>query len=383
MIPSLRSTDPNDTHARLVVLWAFVLSTAMHLIMVAGAATDIPYADQWGAEGAFLYPRFMDGGLRMLDLLAPHNEHRILLTRLLDLAAFRASGGWDPLVQILVGTALRGLAVAMVVRVLIEGRTRGERWVIVVAALLLISPLLAWENALCGFQTQVAFSIILVAVAFHALATGQPGSARRRFGYAAAAVSQFAMAPGMLAAPAILCWLCITSMNGRRNRPEDWIMAGLLLIQTAVLWTSVPAHAELRAEGPVDLVVALARILAWPHVGSPLAAAVVCLPLTAALVLRTLRSQLECLPDGVILLGIWGLGMAAALAWSRGGQASLEVVVPSRYADFLGVLVLAGVAAAFALSRRLEPIKRLHARWLLSLWLLFVALLTLTHRSDD
>ncbi|MES1168545.1 MAG: hypothetical protein ABUL61_05195, partial [Oleiharenicola lentus] len=70
----------------------FLAVAAAQLWLVAGAGTDIPFQDQWDVEGRGLYPALVDGSLRAGDLLQAHNEHRILWTRVLDVALFAANG---------------------------------------------------------------------------------------------------------------------------------------------------------------------------------------------------------------------------------------------------------------------------------------------------
>jgi hypothetical protein len=53
--------------------------------MIACYGSPTPFWDQWDAEAAGLYPNFLSGTLNFSDLIAPHNEHRILMTRLWSL----------------------------------------------------------------------------------------------------------------------------------------------------------------------------------------------------------------------------------------------------------------------------------------------------------
>src|SRR5512146_802367 len=76
--------------------------------MISRFGNPTPFWDQWDAEGANLYPKYFDGTLTLSDLLAPHNEHRILLTRLWALLLLELEGYWDPILQMAANALLFG-----------------------------------------------------------------------------------------------------------------------------------------------------------------------------------------------------------------------------------------------------------------------------------
>ena len=58
-----------------------------------------------------LYPKYFDGTLNIFTLVAPQNEHRILLTRLWSLMLLDLAGYWDPILQMLANTTIAGAVV--------------------------------------------------------------------------------------------------------------------------------------------------------------------------------------------------------------------------------------------------------------------------------
>jgi hypothetical protein len=62
--------------------------------MVREWGSVLPFYDQWGAEGLALYRPWLTKTFDWTFLFAAHNEHRIALTRLTDLALFAATGKW-------------------------------------------------------------------------------------------------------------------------------------------------------------------------------------------------------------------------------------------------------------------------------------------------
>jgi hypothetical protein len=69
------------------------------LWMISSWASDVPFYDQWQAEGLQALVPWKLGTLSPGDILASHNEHRVALTRLTALALTALGGVWDPRVQ--------------------------------------------------------------------------------------------------------------------------------------------------------------------------------------------------------------------------------------------------------------------------------------------
>lgn len=63
----------------------FTLVLAAKLILIAHFGQPVPFWDQWDAEAYRLYKPYLEGTLQPQAFIEPHNEHRILLTRLLGI----------------------------------------------------------------------------------------------------------------------------------------------------------------------------------------------------------------------------------------------------------------------------------------------------------
>ena len=331
-------------------VFAFVLVAQLWLVAVAG--NDIPYYDQWEAEGRGLYPALRDGTLRAGDLFAPHNEHRIFWTRLLDLGLFAVNGRWDPLVQQAAGAVMHALVAAVVAGFLAGAATGARRWLAAGAAVLAFLPVAAWHNALWGFQSQVYFSILFAVPALAWL----PRPERRGRGLLCALAAMVAMGPGLLVPFAALgVWLMrddgTSWFKGGRGRELGFLagLAGLVLCDR--IW-GAPVSA-LGAASLGEFAVAWVRLLAWPHAEQPLAALILNLPLGFVLGGRILgRRKMEPGEDLAVALGLWVVVVAGAMAWARGGGDELEAGVPSRYVDFLVLLPLANAWCLLGLMGR-------------------------------
>ncbi len=82
----------------LWVLSIFLVGLGARLGLIERFGTPLPFWDQWDEVRVVFVPYFQ-GKLSLPALFSPHNEHRILFTRLYDLALLLLNGQWDNLVQ--------------------------------------------------------------------------------------------------------------------------------------------------------------------------------------------------------------------------------------------------------------------------------------------
>ncbi|HWA27684.1 MAG TPA: hypothetical protein VG734_18655 [Lacunisphaera sp.] len=349
-----------------LLVFAFVL--VAQLWLVAAAGTDIPFQDQWDAEGRGLYPALRDGSANCVELLRPHNEHRIAWTQLLNRTLYLINGSWDPLVQLAANAVLHAAGAALLAGLLASGASGRMRWLLGAAVALFSLPLAGWHNALWGFQSQVYFAVGFALAAFALLADPVRTLPRTVLGWVAVVASMLAMGPGLLVPAALAGGLALRFRDGRAR----WQDAAPLLLLLATAWwlhQPVAEHAAIRAQSAGQFLAALGRLLAWPHTAQPWAALVLNLPLALLLVGRLARRRpVRAGEEPVTLLAGWALLVAVAAAWSRGGGEEFAAGVPSRYADFLLLLPLANLWSAVTLAQAATPRTRL----LTAAWALFL-----------
>ena len=355
-------------------MFGFVL--AVQLFLIARIGTDIPYQDQWDVEGHRLYPAWRAGTSHAADLLRAHNEHRILWTKLLDLALFSINGQWDPLVQLAADAVIRAAAAALLAWMLARGFGRKGKWLVATGVGLAFLPHVAWENALWAFQSSVYFSILFSLAALALLA--DPGRSRWRLavGLAAGVAALFAMGAGAFVPVALLGLAMVHALERRRWDRALLREAAPALALLALAWmlrATVPAHAPLQAMTVGQFFNALGRALSWPHTAMPAAALVLNLPLLLAVGGRIGgRRRATTGEDFVLLIGGWSVIAAGAMAWARGGGHELEVGVTIRYVDFLLLLPIANGWCAVMLLREAADSRRQLARVLAGAWGLFL-----------
>jgi hypothetical protein len=336
-----------------VALLALVLcAVAGRLLFVAAFGGGLPFWDQWDAEGALLLKPWMERTLTPSALFAPHNEHRVLWTRLVVLGLFEANGRqWDNLPAALLNAGLAGVVWGLLWAGLARGVGGRARALLAVAAVVLCWLPFGWENSLLGFNTHF-FLLMLGAVGLAWLAGGLPD--RPLVG--AGVLGLLALASSFTMASSVLTCVAAAGMVVLRVR------LGTVRPRTALAWTCVlgavaaltwafvpvlPGHVALKAAGAGEWWGAARRALAWPAVEMGGLGLALWLPAgwAAVRLWRTRRAgEGELMALG---LSAWVVGQAAAMAYAR-GHGFTEV--SSRYTDLLAVGVLAGLRLALGLG---------------------------------
>ena len=345
--------------------WALPVAVALavaglQLWLVARAGTDVPFYDQWGVEGRWLYPAWLDGSLRFFDLLRPHNEHHIFWTNLLNLGLFSVDGQWDPLVQLAAIVALRAACAAGLAAGLMAGWGRTGRLLVAAGTVWAFLPHLAWHSILWGIESHTYFCLGFSLLALGILAGARLSPGKWFFGLAAGAAAQFGMEVGACVPLALLA-LAAMKLIERRPGRVVWQLLGaaaLLLALAAALHVTVPGHAALEAAAPRQFLAVLGRCLAWPYPNDAWVGLAANLPLGLLTGLRLARRRVPRPgEDFVLLIGSFALAASVAEAALRGGSPELAVGLPSRYVDYQ---ILLPVANAWCLCALLPAAP---ARW--------------------
>lgn len=367
----------------LALLALFLTVVGARLALVQHYTNPLPFWDQWDGEAGLLKP-WLEGQLSAAMLFAPHNEHRIVLTRLLTLALFVGNGQWDAQLEMAANALLCGaiaIGMAAALRQLYSSQDEGPRalvslWVV---ALFFVLPF-GWENTLMGFQSQFYFLLFFSLAAIWGLGIHPPGSRAWWLGVAALVLACLSMASGFLAAAPVLGLEIM-----RWLRKQAWPSVGAVstgLICVAVLglgWKTkieVPHHVILKAESVRALLIALGRCLAWPFSPSPESRytwPIYILLVQAPILtlgfgyLRWLVSPDEAtvasaprrrVVEFTLAVAGWVWLQAAAIAYTRGGSGGGPA---SRYMD---LLALGAMMNFFALSLLVAGSARPHRAFL-------------------
>ena len=362
---------PLRTWSWNATLIAALFATALgaRLWLLANYATPLPFLDQWDAEAATLLKPWVDGNLRVADLLQPHNEHRPVSLRLLVLSLTWLNGQWDSLVQMAVN-AIGCATIAVLVAIAAARAFDGKYRLLIFASAALWSALpYSQENTLWGFQSQFYFLLGFSLLALWNLTFHPPFSFAWIAGIVSAALACFSMASGFLAPAAVVALLALRSINNRRI-PAASIVTGaacLLIIALAAYFrVEVPHHEPLKAQSLAAWLHALARCLAWPFSDYPLAG----IPLNAPVLLLAIRyvrernfagqSTPRHATEMILALSLWVCLQAAAMAYARAAEPNMPA---SRYLDILALGPLSNFLACLALASASADHRRSHARW--------------------
>ena len=258
---------------RLLSSWMiFPVACALAVIgakcwMIHRFGSPTPFWDQWDAEGAVLYPKFLDGTLHVSNLIAAHNEHRIFVTRLWSLLLLELGGYWDPMLQMAANTLIFGAAVALFIAVV---RPLLDRWSWLAFAMLSTAIFLlpfGWENTLAGFQSEWYFLLLFSIAGLAIVVDAKAFTPRWWLATLFLVLSFFSMAGGVLTMAAALAIGAVQFAVGRRSGRREVLALALLTAATVVmvLYTPILAHhAPLKAHSIGQFLHALMDIVIWP-----------------------------------------------------------------------------------------------------------------------
>jgi hypothetical protein len=319
------------------------------LLLIRDDGSPVPTYDQWMGEAQLLYIPQADHNLKAKYFWVPHNEHRIVFTRLVNFSLTLANRQWDPRLEMTVNALIHaGLAGALVA--FAAGLARGA-WLAVPATVVLgefMGPF-AWENTLGGFQSQFYFLCWAALGHVWLCLTSEPLDRRWWAGYAVGILGLGTMASGFLAAAAVLAVLALGVARRRRmTRAEGWAagLLGALCLAGVVLVHNVPAASVYRASSLGAWLRLSAAAFGRP-IGWYLPTAV-CLQLPMAILAIGLASGRR--PGGrdlaLLGLGIWCWMQMASLAYGRA-----QILGIPRYGDLYAISL---VANSVALVRLLD-----------------------------
>lgn len=345
------------------------------VLYVSHYAAALPFWDQWNAEIGQLFKPITQHRFDWQVLVAPHNEHRILFTRLLSLMLWQGNARvFDNRVECYANVVLV-VAMYAVFTWLLHHRTRSDSAKIVVPALfaLVLCLPIDWENFLVGFQSSFYFTGIATLLVFGLLT-------RERFIWRdwlpaciLALAVLFTMASGLFTA-VIACALAIwRSLHSPIHRfPWPALPFAAIVVLGVAIQThcaSCAMHSDWTAHAAV-----LRLVLGWPALRPDgLLFLIPWLPFVVTL--PRVRKRLQERPAAAfpLALAAWSLLVAGSIAIARDALAT-------RYA----VALVFGLLANAILACELVQAKA--ASWKTGIAVIFaayavVALVTRTGRD--
>jgi hypothetical protein len=306
--------------------------------LIARFGIDVPYWDQWDGEIERLYFKVLDHSLGLGDLFLPANEHRILFTRLLNLAVFFVKGQRVQNIAV-----MNCQAVVSVVPVFVFGyvlnRSQIRPLVTALLGLIFIFPM-GWENLFWAYQSQVYFAVAFASLALLYIARPNvpfwPIVAFTALGAVNTAAAMFTACTAAVAA-LLRFW---------ETRERSFVLKAVAFLAltygvSLLIWHN-PGHAALRAQSMAQFLEVFWNYLEWP--GQPWRGAGVMVWLAAAGTLPWIL-----LRKGTVLRPEQRFGMFALL-WvgmvAVAGASARASGIGSRYFDYLIIGYAAALLAA-------------------------------------
>ena len=202
------------------------LPLAVLVVLVYYYASDIPIFDEW--EIAHLLDKFYSGTLTFRDIIAQHNEHRIVLTKIIILLNAILTG-WNMYVEYAVNI-LFALGTSVVIYYAIsklQNLSSVKKMILYFTSAFMILSFSQFENFLWGFQMQIYMSVFFNVLAAALLVYG--GSVAFLFAVLSAVLATYSFGNGVAVWPIGLFLLVVPDyVDGRKlntGRIIFWLMA--------------------------------------------------------------------------------------------------------------------------------------------------------------
>lgn len=346
--------EKNKSAGVLFIIGMMCILLGSRLALIEKAGYTIPFLDQWDAEAREVITPWLHGELTISDLLRPHNEHRILFTRIIALFSTSINGQWDPFPTLVINSIIYCLLFCTIWKLASFNTTRAESLALGLILLGIgLSPL-GWENTIWAFQNQVYLTLLFGYLCTGILAHDCNTSYKKLYmAFTCAIASAFAMSAGFLLTGAFATKFTIALKSSHTKRYWAWLVATLIMGLCAILLrTYYPAHAPLQSQSYPIFAAALTKLLAWPLTPGWLWFIPMQIPLgLLSWQIATQKRTPRNIGKLALLLGAWGLANSAALAYGRGNMwyATAEDI-PSRYADMQFILIIANILAGIEIQ---------------------------------
>jgi hypothetical protein len=337
-----------------------IIFFGIKLCVIGAYGNAIPYWDQWDAEADHLYRPYMNGSLRLLDLFAPHNEHRIFTTRILGLLLLFFNKTWNPIQQMVANALLHSIFLAYYI--LLLTRVVGRKFfpLLMLVGLFIFSLPFGFENILTGFQTQF-YCVLLFGIASLWYATSREALSRGwwlgiLFGW----LSFFSLASGVLTFAAAAVVPVLFYITGVRRTRKELIAIAVLVISFGISYWLTPnlnGPQSPNAKSFEEFFNALTGQLSWPASNSFIWALARNLP-SLVFTIQLLRERPAANDYRWFVLAVIALtvGQAMSIAYGRAADS-----FASRYLDLFMVGIMANFACLIILAKQFKSKPRVVA----------------------
>ena len=363
-------TSINSKNMAILPYLGFALIVfSVKLIIIANYGNATPFWDQWDAEADHLYRPLLEGNLIWANLFAPHNEHRILTTRLLAIALFYLNGGvWNPILQMQVNAGIHVFALTLLLFYTTKALTSISRNALLVFCTIVFSIPFGWENTLAGFQSQFYFLLLFNFIFLWAMVAYTTYNTQWWLGLAAGLLCPLSLASGAFTLLAGSLVLIIKRVFSENKKDVSILSIASLLIMASIfiiLTPNLAHHVPLKAHSLLQFFNALITILSWPDTKFGIGLIIIHIPILLLIFAILCRADLRIAPNYFIAaITLWIFGQFAAIAYGRAiGNMS------SRYLDLFAIGLVMNFAAIAILFEQVNSKQKLFFAGFSGFWI--------------
>ncbi|QLL09612.1 hypothetical protein [Mycobacterium vicinigordonae] len=318
---------PKVSFGLLAAVACVVLGAKLLVISVLGSPS--PLLDQWDGEGDNLYVPYLRDELTISHLFASHNEHQIVLFRLLALFHLELAGEWNPRLEMILGALIHVVVVTWLVALLIPLISPQRRLLSACFIAFVFALPIGYENLLWGFQDQIYFSLLFGLATIAAFVVAEPFSLRWFGGLTAAVLSYFSFATGVaaiLVAGALISLQMGTRVRRRRGREYAGLFVLALIAGMMILWTISRANSTTTTP--------LAFIIGFVVLAGPTIVGTIVIQIPVIWFIKHTVARRPVISDPAwVAIGIagWVLLQLVLIAYGRGtvfGVRYLDILLP-------------------------------------------------------
>lgn len=256
--PNVRAAVSSLSPVALLTVALACAVVASRLAVFHYGGSILPYYDQWFVEFENGFLSVARGMPPLEALFLPHNEHRLVTTKLLSFVGFLVNGYWDVRFLVIISALVRAAEAALLFRLLLPvGHGRLATWGWWLACLVVFASPLSGYNLLCGMQVSF-FLAELGMLAAIVLVSRWQGNVRDAVALVAIQLFGLASFGSAIAIP-----LATAAVHGAAPRPRRWFWSSWCLsVALSLAWAGAGAG-NAAGEHAVRIGFFL-ELLAWP-----------------------------------------------------------------------------------------------------------------------
>jgi hypothetical protein len=350
-VPIERQSVPAKPRLLLWLLPVFIAGLISRFWMIERLAMTVPNNDQWHVTVLGIMQPWIHGTFDWKFLFSPWQEHRLITTKLYDLATFLLLGRFDNPAQCRI-TAVIFCVVVCGFTWLLTRRVPNLRWPLLGVCLVILVLPFGLDNTVNGFQAQTYWCVFATTASAWLFASG-----RFWLGSLVSVLGITTLASGFVAAPAFAVIIVMDYLRARLTRVR---LLTLMLRLSVILGVcilgvtlrgSAPQQAVHHAHSIGQFLVAFSRYLAWPCLLIPWAVIAVTVPCVWLMWQRwngkTQNTFCERLSVLLFLIFLLQAALTAVL------RANMVTPMVTRYQDEFAPALLAGLLALHELRGKL------------------------------